>query len=90
MIKFFVTSEVILTGIAILILIIFETPVSRIVNKVIYKLKMKRQDKLFHRYCERCRDYNLDNGRKMTTCRDCRYGDCYPKKNDNYFRERIK
>ncbi len=68
MIEFFVISEVILTGIAVIILAVFETPLSRVVDKAIYKLKVKQQDKLFHKYRERCRDYNCIDGRKMTTC----------------------
>ena len=90
MIEFFVISEVVLTGIAVIILAVFETPLSRIVDKAIYKLKAKQQDKLFHRYCERCRDYNCIDCRKMTTCQSCKYGECYPKQEQNYFRERVK
>ena len=40
MIEFFVTSEVILTGIAVIILAVFETPLSCVVDKAIYKLKV--------------------------------------------------
>jgi len=69
---------------------VFETPLSRVVDKAIYELKVKQQDKLFHSYCERCRDYNLYDGRKMTTCQSCKYGECYPKRENNYFRERVK
>lgn len=88
MMEFFVIFEVTLSLIAVIILIIYETPLNDIVDKVIYKFKMKRQDRLFHKYCEKCRDYNCIDLIKMTTCQGCRYGDCYPKKNDNYFRER--
>ena len=90
MIEFFVTSEVILSGIAVIILIVFETPLSRIVDKAIYKLKVKQQDKLFHRYCERCQDYNCIDYRKMTTCHSCKYSECYPEQKNNYFRERVR
>lgn len=88
MLEFFVVGEVMLSLIAVLILVIFETPLNDIVEKLIYKFKVKRQDRLFHKYCERCRDYNYIDLIKMTTCQGCRYVDCYPKKNDNYFRER--
>lgn len=54
---------------------------------LINNCKAARQEKLFHRYCERCQDYN---GRKMTTCDRCKYGRCYPKRENNYFRERVK
>ena len=90
MLEFVVTCEVILSLIAVIILIIYETPLNDIVEKVIYKLRVNRQDKLFHKYCEKCRDYNYIDLIKMTTCQGCRYGECYPKKNDNYFKERVK
>ena len=54
------------------------------------KFRANKQDKLFHRYCERCRDYNCIDCRKMTTCQSCKYGACYPKREQNYFRERVK
>lgn len=57
----------------------------------IKSLKLKfianKQDKLFHKYCEKCQNYNEH---KMTTCQSCKYGECYPKREQNYFRERVK
>jgi hypothetical protein len=86
MINFFIISFTIIEFVGLLIVIIHEPPFKNLA----IKLKVKQQDKLFHRYCERCRDYNCIDCRKMTTCQGCRYGECYPKRENNYFRERVR
>lgn len=86
MINFFIISFTIIEFVGLLIVIIHEPPFKNLA----IKLKVKQQDKLFHRYCERCRDYNCIDCRKMTTCQGCKYGECYPERERNYFKERTK
>lgn len=86
MINFFIIIFTIIEFVGLLIVIIHEPPFKNLA----IKLKVKQQDKLFHKYCERCRDYNCIDCRKMTTCQNCKYGECYPKREQNYFRERVK
>jgi hypothetical protein len=86
MINFFIISFTIIEFIGIVLVIIHEPPF----KKLAIKHNAKRRDKLFHKYCEKCRDYNLYDGRKMTTYQSCKFGECYPKREQNYFRERVK
>ena len=86
MINFFIISFTIIEFAGIVLVVIHEPPF----KKLAIKLKVKQQDKLFHKYCERCRDYNCIDCRKMTTCQSCKYGECYPKRENNYFRERVR
>ena len=86
MINFFIISFTIIEFMGIVLVIIHEPPFKNLA----IKLKAKQQDKLFHRYCERCRDYNCIDCRKMATCQICKYGECYPKRGQNFFRERVK
>lgn len=86
MIKFFIIIFTIVEFMGIVLVVIHEPPIKNLAMK----FKVKHQDKLFHRYCERCCDYNLYDGRKMTTCQSCKYGACCPKREQNYFRERVK
>ena len=86
MINFFIISFTIIEFIGIVLVIIHEPPF----KKLAINFKVKQQDKLFHKYCERCRDYNCIDRRKMTTCQSCKYGECYPKRENNYFRECVR